>query len=53
MKRYNKASIAAVLGAVSTVFAIVFPDLLDTKQLAALQGALTTILVYAIPNVDT
>lgn len=52
MTRWNKASISAIIGALATVFAVLWPDMLSTEKLAAIQGAITTLLVYAVPNVD-
>lgn len=52
MKKWNKASISAIIGAIATVFAVLWPDLLSTEKLAAIQGAATTLLVFLVPNAE-
>ena len=50
MKRFNKATAAAVAGAVVTVLGAVFA--LDADLQGAIQTVLTALLVYFIPNVE-
>ena len=48
MKRYNKATAAALAGAVITAVAAFWP--LEAELQSALQTVLTTALVWLVPN---
>ena len=48
--KYNKATISAFVGALLTVVASVWPDLLRADTLAALQTVIVTAVIFFIPN---
>lgn len=50
MKRFNKATAAALAGALVTAVAAFWP--LESELLGALQTVLTTVLVWLVPNVE-
>jgi hypothetical protein len=49
MKRYNKATAAALAGALITAVAAFWP--LESELQGALQTVLTTVLVWLVPNI--
>ncbi len=50
MKRFNKATAAALAGALVTVVAALWP--LESELQGALQTVLTTALVWLVPNIQ-
>jgi hypothetical protein len=50
MKRFNKATAAALAGALITAIAAVWP--LDSELQGALQTVMTTALVWLVPNIE-
>ena len=49
MKRFNKATASAVAGAIATIIAAFFD--VPPQFLAAGQGVVATLLVYAVANI--
>lgn len=49
--QYNKANLTALIGVLCTAGALFFPNITAEKW-AAIQGVLSTLMVFFVPNAD-